>query len=76
MTMQAVRDFDSGKKYNEWKIDDKHNMFVRFVYHNRSQLAGQSDQITLNFSDMSSPSIDDELSVLPGLTTIENEHKE
>jgi len=35
MTMEAVRDFDSGKDYTQWKLGDKHSMFVRFVYHNR-----------------------------------------
>lgn len=71
MTLQAVRDFDVGDKYNRWKLGDKHNMFVRFVYHDRRQLAGQSDKITLDFTDLSTPSIDDELSVLPGMTSVE-----
>lgn len=40
MTMSAVRDFDSGKEYAKWKMGDKHSMVVRFVHHDRMELAG------------------------------------
>lgn len=74
MTMEAVRDFDSGKDYTQWKLGDKHSMFVRFVYHDRRELAGESDKIILDLSEKVDPVteevVDQEVDILPGITTV------
>lgn len=47
-------------------------MYLRFVYHDRRQLAGQSDPITLSLTDLGNVSLDDELNVLPGMTVVDD----
>lgn len=70
MTMEAIRDFDSGSDYKKWKMGEKHTMFVRFVHHSRKVLAGQSDLITLDLSEKVSQAtgdqMDSETDVFPG----------
>lgn len=65
-----MREFDAGSDYNVWKTGDKHSMVVRFVHHTRSELAGQSDKITLDLTDNDIESMDRETDVLPGLTIV------
>lgn len=74
MTMEAVRDFDVSESFSEWKMGDKHSMFVRFVHHDRRDLAGQSNKIVLDLTEPPAPSepvVDDENKILPGMTTVE-----
>jgi len=78
MTMEAIRDFEPGQNYNPWKLGDKHSMFVRFVYHDRRELAGESAEIVLDLSEKveiepeetSEEFVDSEINVLPGVTTV------
>lgn len=83
MTMEAIRNFDAGEKYNQWKLGDKHSMFVRFVYHSRKELAGESDKIVLDLTEKVDAEIkkgegevDNESEVLPGETTVVETEKE
>lgn len=82
MTMEAVRKFDLGDKYTQWKLGDKHSMVVRFVYHDRRELAGESDKIVLELTEKATETgpkegeIDDEAEILPGVTTVIEPEKE
>lgn len=44
-------------------------MLVRFVYHDRMELAGQSAAIMVDLSDQNKP-IDNEMDILPGVTQV------
>jgi len=52
VSIETVRDFDSGIKYAKWKVGEQKEMFVRFVYHDRMELAGQSEKIMVDLSDI------------------------
>ena len=52
VSIEAVRDFDAGTKYAKWKVGQQKEMFVRFVYHDRMELAGQSEKIMVDLSDI------------------------
>ena len=52
VSIETVRDFDAGIKYAKWKVGEQKEMFVRFVYHDRMELAGQSEKIMVDLSDI------------------------
>lgn len=40
VSMEVEREFDAGMRYAKWKVGERKEMFVRFVHHDRRELAG------------------------------------